>query len=197
MKNNFLYVVGILAASSLLWIGGAGYAKSGSSSDANAGTEPGAAGKPAKAYQLQDKDMTSISFTTNSAKLSKSEIQSVKSFVDREKTAGTKVDSYIVAAWSDQDYTGTKQTSGEQKLANNRAKAVEKALKDAGAKSVSTYEMTDDPSWIAKVFSTIDAELKGAGRTSTTDEKALSEIGQTLRSKGGPGKVVVIAKFKS
>ena len=70
-------------------------------------------------------------------------------------------------------------------------------MKDAGGGSVSTHEMTDTPNWIAKTFSTTDAEIKGAGRDNTDNERMMNEIGQSLRSKGGPGKVVIIAKLKS
>jgi hypothetical protein len=55
--------------------------------------------------------------------------------------------------------------------------------------------MTEEPTWIAKVFGSDEAEIKGAtGGATSGDDKTMSAIGDMLKSKGGAGKVVIIAK---
>ena len=149
-----------------------------------------------KVYEILDKDMTSINFDNASNKLTAAELQKLSNFVATTKNEA-KLDTILVAAWSDKDYPSTgKLSSAEQKLAGRRADAVKAALKKAGASSVSTYNMTERPNWLQKVFSTKTAEVKGGARTHALTNDVVESLGKRLRSDGGPGKVVVVAKFK-
>ena len=64
-------------------------------------------------------------------------------------------------------------------------------------RNIDTYEMTKQPNWIQRAFSTDTAEVKNKGKTFTANDQLLKEIGRKLRSSGGPGTVVIVAKFKN
>lgn len=151
-----------------------------------------------KLYEIVDKDMTAVKFDQGKATLGESERGTLKEFVSQMKDE-TKVDRFIVAAWSDQDYPAgenAKLPEAAKKLAEERGEQVEKALKAAGAKDVSVYHMTERPNWIQRTFATKSAEIKGAAKSDMLADRLIEQIGAKLRSKGGPGQVVVVAKFK-
>jgi hypothetical protein len=79
----------------------------------------------------------------------------------------------------------------------SRADRIKSSLKAAGAANIDTFEMTKQPNWIQRAFSTETAEIKNKGLSVTHDEKLLKEIGQRLRSKGGPRTAIIVAKFKN
>jgi len=73
---------------------------------------------------------------------------------------------------------------------------VKQALKDAGAGDVDAYSMAERPTWIQKTFNTEGAKVKGAGEVKDTDDAQVAQIGDRLRSKGGPGTAVIVAKYE-
>lgn len=148
-------------------------------------------------YQILDKDMVKISFDDNAAVLSDSALTGISSFVKETKDEA-KVERYLVASWSDADYPVKGQLSkGQKKLALERSEHIKKALGAAGANHIDTFEMTSQPNWIQRAFSTDTAEIKDKGLNMTNDEKLLKEIGKRLREKGGPRTAVIVAKFKN
>lgn len=149
-------------------------------------------------YEMIDKASTSVSFPKGKSTLTQEETQKLKSYVNDMKNK-YRVDTMIVAAWADRDYPPNGETLGDaaSKLAEARAEAVQKALKNGGAGDVDTYKMVERPNWFQKVFATRGAELKGAADSDNwlTDDVA-KDIGSKLRAKGGPGKVVVVTRFE-
>jgi len=148
-------------------------------------------------YQILDKDMIKVTFDKNSAVLPESSMSGLADFVKATKDEA-KVERYLVAAWADQETPAKGELSkAHRDLAAKRADHVKKALGASGALNVDTFEMTKQPNWIQKVFSTETAEIKGKGMTRTDDEKLMKSIGLRLRNAGGPNTVVIIAKFKN
>ncbi len=149
-----------------------------------------------KVYELLDKDMNTIKFAKDSDALTDSEKQSIRAFVTAAKNNG-KVDKFIVAAWSDQEMPkGDAKLNDKQKnLADDRSHAVKQALKEAGADDVEGFTMAVDANWIQKTFNTEGAQLKGEGKVKDAEDQVNANIGQRLRSKGGPGTAVIVAKY--
>ncbi len=148
-------------------------------------------------YQAIAKDVLTIKFDENSDTLSDSSLTALSNFV-KETGSVAKVDRYLVAAWADKDYPAKgKLSSGQRKLASNRADHIKKALEASGAANVDTFEMTQGPNWIQRALSTETAEIKGKGLSASENQKHLKETGQRFRNHGGPRTAVIIAKFKN
>jgi len=151
-----------------------------------------------KIYELLDKDITTVKFNRDSAVLSDSEKSSLRSLVEAAK-ANKNIDRFIVAAWSDREYPASKDqklSKTERDLAKNRMDTIQAFLKDVGAKDVDTYSFAEHPSWLARVFNTEQAQIKGAGKVKDEEERIVADIGKRLRDKGGPGTGVVVVKTK-
>lgn len=150
-----------------------------------------------RVYQILDKDIVKVAFNEKSSVISDSSMAALADFVKATKDE-SKVERYLVAAWSDQETPVKGELSKAQRnLAVSRADRVKKALGASGATKVDTFEMTKQPNWIQKVFSTETAEIKGKGMSITDNDKLIKDIGLRLRQSGGPRMVVVIAKFKN
>jgi hypothetical protein len=148
-------------------------------------------------YQVLDKDMTKVTFSSGSSTLPGAELATLSAFVQATK-GEAKLDRFLVAAWGDKPYPEKGElSSGQRKLAEARATHIMKALQASGATTVDTFEMTKHPNWLQRVFSTETAEVKGKGMSTTHNERLLKELGERIRTKGGPGTAVIIAKFKN
>jgi hypothetical protein len=148
-------------------------------------------------YQILDQDMVKITFDEGSSTLSNSSMTAIADFVKATKDE-SKVERYLVASWSDKEFpTKGELSSSQRKLAASRAERIKSSLSAAGAAKIDTFEMTKQPNWIQRAFSTETAEIKNKGMSATHDEKLLKEIGQRLRNNGGPHTAVIIAKFKN
>jgi outer membrane protein OmpA-like peptidoglycan-associated protein len=145
-------------------------------------------------YDLVDKDVTAISFSKGSHKLSKSDVSTLNAMYKAVLSDNT-VDKVIVAAWADEKMpAGGKLSDAQVDLAEKRADAIEDALEKMGNKDVDTYNMAKDASWIGKVFETQNAEIKEAVKGQPSDDANANRIAQLLESKGGVSKAVVIIK---
>lgn len=151
-----------------------------------------------KVYQLLDKNMTTIKFANRSDTLSEAEITRLRAFAKASKDEAN-LDQIVVAAWSDKEYPAARDENLEKSdrdLADKRAEAVKKVLKDAGAKDVDTYSFAEHPSWLSRIFNTEQAKLKGSGKVKDSEDRVIASLGKQLRAKGGPGSTVVILKHK-
>lgn len=148
-------------------------------------------------YDIIDKSSATVTFNQGKSDLSDAEKKKLQEFVTKMQ-AEAPVEKFVVAAWADADYppTGESLPKEAKKLADERAKKVEDALKQAGANKVDAYEMTKRPNWFQKAFSTETAEVKGAARHEPWTDEVMLKVGDKLRTKGGPGKVAVVARFK-
>jgi hypothetical protein len=145
-------------------------------------------------YDLVDKDITSVSFSKGSHKLSKSDLSTIRAMYKAVLSDNT-VDKVIVAAWADDKMpSGTKLSDAQVDLAEKRADAIKDVLKKMGNKNVDTYNMAKDATWIGKVFETQNAEIKEAMKGSPADDANANRIAELLESKGGVSKAVVIIK---
>lgn len=147
-----------------------------------------------EAYDLVDKDITGVTFTKGSHKLSKSDLSTIRAMYKAVLTDDT-VDKVIIAAWADEKMpSGGKLSDAQVDLAEKRADAIKDVLKKMGNKNVDTYNMAKDASWIGKVFETQNAEIKEALKGKPADDANANRIAQLLESKGGVSKAVVIIK---
>jgi hypothetical protein len=139
-----------------------------------------------------------VKFATGSTEITDAERTSLRAFVTAAKANG-KVDKFIVAAWSDEEMPkgDNKLTDKQRHLADDRNHAVKQALKDADAGDVEAFSMAERPNWIQKTFNTEGAQLKGQGKIKDAAEQITAQIGDRLRSKGGPGTAVIVAKYES
>jgi hypothetical protein len=145
-------------------------------------------------YDLVDKDITSVSFSKGSHKLSKSDLSTIRAMYKAVLSDNT-VEKVIVAAWADDKMpSGTKLSDAQVDLAEKRADAIKDVLKKMGNKNVDTYNMAKDASWIGKVFETQNAEIKEAMKGNPADDANANRIAELLESKGGVSKAVVIIK---
>jgi hypothetical protein len=146
------------------------------------------------AYDLVDKDITTITFAKNSHKLSKSDVSTLRAVYKAVLTDDT-VDKVIVAAWGDEKMpTGGKLSDAQVDLAEKRADAIEDVLEKMGNKNVDTYNMAKDATWIGKVFETQNAEIKEAMKGKPADDATANRIAAQLEAKGGVSKAVLIVK---
>lgn len=89
---------------------------------------------------------------------------------------------------------GKQLSDKDKKLADERSKNVKKVLSEFGAKDIDTYSMAEHPSWIAKAFSTDEAEIKASTRGKKVEDRTSANIAKTLKTKGGPSTVVISVK---
>lgn len=148
-------------------------------------------------YQILDKDFIKVSFAEGSAELSNGSLTALADFAKTTRGVA-KIDRFIVASWSDKNYpTKGEVSKGQKKLAELRAEHIKGALSAAGAEKVDTFEMTKQPNWIQRAFSTETAEINNQGMDLTANERLMKEIGKQLHDKGGPSTAVIVAKFKN
>jgi hypothetical protein len=149
-----------------------------------------------KAYDLLDKDVTTIKFGNGVSTLTANERGQLKAVVDAVRD-DTKVDRVIVAAWADEELPSGKDAQLSQAardLADLRAKNVKAVLGELGVDKVDVYSMADQPGWIAKAFNTNEAQVKGEGKVADANDEAAAKLGKLLRDKGGPSTAVVVVK---
>ncbi len=111
------------------------------------------------------------------------------------KAAGEKREIEVLA-WADREYpqTGQKATSGDIKLAEERAKAIETYLeKDLSLSKVEPHNMAKRPNMFSELFKTDDFEMKKTfEQTGAAPAEADSGLSKFLMSKAS--KAVVIIK---
>lgn len=146
--------------------------------------------------QSISKDMIAINFAEGGATVSQSDAENLAQFVGNTQSQG-KVKRYIVAAWSDQNYPETGRLSAEQRqLAAHRAKQIKGLLRIEGTAKIVTYEMTKQPNWIQQAFGTEAVQIKKGSPNPRVNQRLSQNIGERLRSLGGPHKAVVAVVFK-
>lgn len=148
-------------------------------------------------FEVIEKNSDAVTYDQGKSDLTDAEKKDLQAFVSKMQ-AQAPVEKFVVAAWADADYpaSGEELPKEARKLADERAKKVESALKEAGAEKVDAYEMTKRPNWFQKAFATESAEVKGGARQDMWTDDVMMKVGETLRAKGGPGKTVVVARFK-
>lgn len=151
-----------------------------------------------KSIQLIDKDSVTVNFAPGSSDVTPQEKDKLRNLIESAKKEAP-TDRFIVAAWSDKEFPaeGAELSKEDRDLAKRRGSAVKEALQDLRVGSIDTYSMATHPSWISRTFGRNDASIKtGGGRTTEKNEVA-TQIGQKLRSEGGPGTAVVVVRFEN
>lgn len=133
-----------------------------------------------------------IRFPPGKERLLDSEKEKIKIF-KKAVEGRANVNSIKVLAWSDQEYPveGTpKPSSEEQKLADERGKAVREFLKkDLGSKKdVDVHNMAKQPGVFAQVFKSDDFQMKNSLEAVSA---ASAEMGIVSDNKGSKAVIVV------
>jgi hypothetical protein len=148
-------------------------------------------------YKVIHGDLVTISFKEGSAALSDESMKAISDFAKNAKGQST-VDSYIVASWADRDYPAKGELSiGQRQLADSRSTNIKRALSASTSETIDTFQMTKQPNWIQRVFSTDAAELKGQDVDSKKNPSLMKDIGKRLQDSGGPRTAVIVAKFRN
>ncbi|MES2856559.1 MAG: hypothetical protein V4692_11885 [Bdellovibrionota bacterium] len=106
-----------------------------------------------------------VNFDKGSFVLNEGSREALREMAAKAKANG-KIDEFHVLAWADKDYpadTKAKATTAERDLANRRASSISTFIKNELAVSdVDTYNMTERPGTLSKLFNTDNARLKEA-----------------------------------
>lgn len=149
-------------------------------------------------YEVISADTATVEFAKGSSILLPTERDKLRALVNATKR-GPGIDRYVVAAWSDQETPDRHRrlSRADRKLAETRGDAVRAAIEEMKAGKVEAYSMAKGTSWIAQVFNSDEAKIKGTSRRKNGNDGLVDEIGHKLRGSGGPGKVVVVVKYKN
>jgi hypothetical protein len=138
-----------------------------------------------------------FTFDPESDRLSEIDLEQLRTAVQSANAIGA-VRGAAVAAWSDSSYPESPRAMlprTERALADRRADAVATELRKLDVAAIDVFNMAEHSSWFSRTFKTADARVKGlpdaaAGRQSAKDLQ-LEALGNMIREKGGPAKVVV------
>lgn len=119
-----------------------------------------------------------ITFDKSSSSLTDAHKETLRAAINEASQAG-KIAEVKVLAWSDKEYpspTG-KQSREDVKLAKKRMSDIKSYLKDLKVSDVDTYNMTERPNALQKLFHTKTEKVKNttemAGAAPTADQTGL------------------------
>ena len=148
-------------------------------------------------YTVVDKTNYTVDFKKGSSAVSKSAQNSLKALFTSLKgeLAGGDI---VIAGWSDKDFPlnpDTKLTDGDKKLAAARIENVQKVVKNLGlANDIQTVNLGEQNTLLGKLFSSTEQQVKDQIQQGETDSRKVAAITKTLKSDGGPHKVVVLVR---
>lgn len=139
-----------------------------------------------------DKKTEIVSFNKGNTKVTNSEKKSLKALVKSIYKANA-TDKIYVAAWADEVVKDGQLGPKSVALASNRLGNVVKELKRLKVQGdFYLVNVAEEPNKIETLFKTDASQLKDSVQNNTnTGEADLNGAAQNLRSRGGPGKVVV------
>lgn len=108
-----------------------------------------------------------VSFEKNTDRLSDFQKTEIKNAINEASQKG-KIDEVKILAWSDKEYPAEKgkQSKDDINLAKNRIRHLKSYLKDElKVSDVDTYNMTERPNALEKLFNTSDAKIKNAAES--------------------------------
>jgi hypothetical protein len=137
-------------------------------------------------------EVVEVNFERGSSVLTEGSREALREMVAKAKRDG-KIDELNVLAWADRDYPADKNVkvpSADRALADRRADAISTFLKsDLAVNDVDTYNMTERPGALSKLFNTDNARMKqafedagvtGAGGKSITGKASRAVVLATL-----------------
>lgn len=144
-----------------------------------------------------DRDYLNLAFSKSKSNVSDDQRIALKRYIKSIAHDGS-VMKFVVVAWSDFDYPvspSEELSAFDRKLADDRKSEVLRVLRELGESRVESYSMAVHPSWLSKAFGTQEAFLKGESTDLDQDYQAMTmvRISDQIRTRGGPGKVVVVA----
>lgn len=134
-----------------------------------------------------------LNFEPGSAAINPRDMEQLQTMVSSHSSGGGTSDQQLqVAVWSDKSLpmNGKELPRADRDLAKKRIRAVQSAL-DNQAATVKTYNMADRSNWLARMFSTKQAELQSAFAKNESADVRREDF-NLIRQEGGPSKAVVI-----
>ena len=139
---------------------------------------------------------TTITFERGKATLTSDSETKLRELVKEAREAG-KIDEVKVAVWSDNPALreGEEQSKTDKELADGRAKAIQKCLKQHKVTDVESYNMAERASWLARTFNTEAADFKSeTGRGNKAP--MFREEFQIFKTNGNSSKAVIVSLVK-
>lgn len=139
-----------------------------------------------------DKKTEIVTFKKGQAQVTNSEKRSLQALVKSIYKANS-TDKIYVAAWADEIVNDGQLGAKSVTLASNRLDNVVKELKRLKVQgSFHVVNVSKEPSKLEMLFKTDSSQLKDSVQNNTNSgESEIDGAAQNLRSRGGPGKVVV------
>ena len=139
---------------------------------------------------------TTLTFAEKQAVLTQGAKTKLNALI-KDANANGKINEIQVAAWSDNPAPRKDEqlSKPDRDLAEKRAKAVNAYIKNHAKTSVSTYNMAERASWLARIFDTSDAELKAEIGPGGKAPMSREEF-QVFKNNGQPSKAVVLVIMK-
>lgn len=148
------------------------------------------------ANRLGASGVQEISFGKDSANMTEAQKSEIRAAIAAAAKNG-KIDEVKILAWSDKEYPSEKgqQMKSDEALAKRRLQGLESFVKkDLKISKVDTYNMTERPNALEKLFNTSDAKVK---QTAEAGGAAPTE-GNTgffdLKSQASKGVVLIFMK---
>ena len=139
-----------------------------------------------------------VTFEPGEAILTSDAKMKLNALAERAEATKRDIAKIEIAAWADTatPKEGETLSKADRDLAQARAKAVQAYLKRSiKGKNTDTYNMAERANWLARVFDTSDAQLKG--EVTNESENPLSrEDFKIFKSQGTPSKAVVVVLMK-
>ena len=138
-----------------------------------------------------------ITFPMGGYNLSSEEVTRLEKAVNDAKAKG-KITKIELAVWSDKEHPATGELpKADEKLANNRIKAVKHALHKEVSRldRIKAYKMAENSHWLGRYFHSSEADLDAAYSKSGTGELARADY-SLIKQDGAPSKAVVIIKVQ-
>lgn len=139
---------------------------------------------------------SSIEFSEGSDSLTDAQKQQIREMISALPEQGNNFNLGI-AGWSDQPYPGEdgELSEDQRDLAKNRIEAVENFVTDElnFEGSVSTYDMSTQANWLARMFDTEGAEIRSVfAKGEKASDDTLRDRFKAYKKDGGPKKVALV-----
>ena len=148
-------------------------------------------------YWVVDKSTYTVSFDERSSKLSQTAKNSLKALF-LSLSSEVHDGEIVIAAWSDKDFPMKNESSllgPDRALATARANVVKDFVqKQRQDLAIVTMNMAEQNHVLAPLLEGSESQVKAAMQSGETDSRKTAAISRELKSRGGPGKVVVLVR---
>lgn len=146
----------------------------------------------------KDMDYKTLSFEKGVTTLSDSQRSELNEITNKYKEDDRDMD-VTIATWSDEPIPNkNKSLSSEQrKIADQRSDSIKEYMKDLKLEvdDYETYNMAENPNFLARTFNTEESKLKKAVKSEDADDDVLKSKYKLIKEQGREGMSVVIVRY--